>query len=64
MSKLSNEEIEILARYNSECARGLLHSESWHRQMSGLQARFYQEYYTGPGLSPVIEDGWDKLQTG
>jgi len=36
---LTSGEIATLRNYGAERARGLLHSESWHRLMAALQTR-------------------------
>lgn len=43
MSALTNEEIGTLAMYNSERARGILHSYDWTVKMRELQERFDKE---------------------
>jgi hypothetical protein len=42
----NNRDFEILAQYNAECSRGIMHREDWCRQMAGIQAR-YNEYVRG-----------------
>jgi hypothetical protein len=37
-----------LAQYNSEVARGLMHTDEWKRQMSELQKAFNDEHYATP----------------
>lgn len=50
MIPLTDQEISELARYNSEKARGLLHTEAWTLRMRRQQARF-NEQHNGPVLS-------------
>lgn len=42
--KLTNEEIGMLAVYNAERARGLMHNALWNLKMYFLQKRF-DEYH-------------------
>lgn len=35
-------ELEALARYNAECARGIVHTKAWDRKMAGIQA-YYED---------------------
>ena len=48
---LSLAEVNALATYNAEIARGLKHTESWDQKMARLQERFNQasaeSYRTG-----------------
>jgi hypothetical protein len=44
---LSEQELDMLARYNTERSRGLMHTEAWQQQMAVLQARFDQVAYQG-----------------
>lgn len=37
---LSDDELQVLARYNGERSRGLLHTSEWQQVMVKLQARF------------------------
>jgi hypothetical protein len=37
---LSEEDVNTLARYNSECDRGLLHNEKWKKKMEELQNKY------------------------
>jgi len=34
------DEVNVLARYNAERSRGLVHTDMWQRSMVELQARF------------------------
>lgn len=38
--RLTREEVSLLATYNSEVARGLMHTEQWASEMAALQSRF------------------------
>jgi hypothetical protein len=40
-------EIETLARYNAERARGILHTFEWQEQMAKLQRRFDEAWEAG-----------------
>ena len=33
-------QLDILAQYNAECARGIVHTPEWDERMATLQARF------------------------
>ncbi len=44
MKPLTQQEMETLGRFNTEQARGLLHSEEWLAKMKELQARFDHHY--------------------
>jgi hypothetical protein len=39
-SGLSEADFNTLARYNTECAHGIMHTLEWQEQMAALQARF------------------------
>ena len=43
---MTRDEIDTLARYNSEVARGVLHTPEWNAKMAGLQARFDSPFTT------------------
>ena len=59
--KLTREELETLARYNSEVARGLRHTTQWRSRMRALQRRFNLETYSSP---TVLRVGWDMNEYG
>jgi hypothetical protein len=40
MNGLTSAEVNVLAIYNSEVARGIVHTDEWKSQMSVLQERF------------------------
>ena len=40
MKELNEYELQLLAQYNAEKARGLLHADLWTRDMERLQIRF------------------------
>lgn len=41
--KLTMKEIDMLALYNSEVARGIVHTDEWKAVMAALQKRFNEE---------------------
>lgn len=43
VGKNSPSAIELLGRYNAECARGIMHTPEWTERMTVLQARFDEE---------------------
>jgi len=45
----SRYELEQLATYNSERARGLVHTTEWQRKMQALQARWH-----------ALQDDWNE----
>jgi hypothetical protein len=50
MDNLTNDEINTLAMYNSEKARGIVHTNEWVAKMNDLQIRF-DEYIMAFHLS-------------
>lgn len=44
MEHLEEHEIDMLATYNSEVARGLIHNMGWQQRMAELQRRFNLEH--------------------
>ena len=40
---MTQQEVHMLATYNSEAARGIVHTQEWQRYMSGLQREFDAE---------------------
>ena len=51
---LTAEEIDQLARFNGESARGLVHTEEYATRMAALQARFD----ANPGSQTPGRRGW------
>jgi hypothetical protein len=45
---LTAAEMNRLADFNSEVARGLVHTEAYEKKMAGLQARFNKSATRGP----------------
>lgn len=41
---MTKDEIETLATFNAEVARGLIHTGMWQLKMMELQKRFIEEY--------------------
>lgn len=46
-------EIEALVTYNTEVARGIMHTEVWQRYMAGLQEQFNREAKSAPSPWPA-----------
>lgn len=44
MALLSSREVEELARYNAEVARGIVHTTEWKAKMAEQQRRFENEH--------------------
>lgn len=42
---LKRSDVELLARYNSEVARGIVHNDAWIERMQSLQRQFNLEQY-------------------
>ena len=40
---MNHEDIQALAGYNSEVARGIVHTQAWKDQMNQLQQEFNEE---------------------
>jgi hypothetical protein len=59
--KLTAAEIDWLARYNAECARGIVHTDEWRARMADFQRRFGEEVRAGlveQGLTEVDDGIW------
>ena len=61
--RLSKDEIETLARFNSERARGIVHTSEWQEKMFDLQLIFdtAREYHvdTGRVFGRDTGKGWN-----
>lgn len=47
---MNDRDLYTLATYNSEVARGIMHSEEWKRQMAQLQTWYDAEWEASIGL--------------
>ena len=57
---MESHDVRVLARYNSEVARGIVHTENWRKAMGALQERYDGFKYLkiecqGCGWSPADE---------
>ena len=51
---MNPDDVNVLARYNAEVARGLVHTEEWHQKMKELKEQFNAEF------NSKVNEGWMK----
>jgi hypothetical protein len=56
MGRHQQYEFADLATYNSEVARGIVHTAEWDAKMAEQQRRFYEQQYPGIDM-PAIKPG-------
>jgi hypothetical protein len=55
---VTEQEVDQLARYNSERGRGLVHTPEWQAKMAGLQQRWDRADQARAGPPPVPPWWW------
>lgn len=43
--RMSQDDVRLLATFNSEKSRGIVHTDEWCERMTVLQARWQAEFY-------------------